>query len=105
MSSPRTIRERIRGAWNVLRAYRCFALSTMDENCTSEDLLIGDYHAIVMKLHELGYLPKERLDMALTLLHDPSVIMLSKGYDGKCYAAYDCQSEDDFNDLRFCEIE
>lgn len=68
-------------------------------------LLIGAYHAIAMKLHELGYLPKERLDMALTLLRDPSVIMLSKGDDGKCYAAYDCQSEDDFNDLRFCEIE
>lgn len=105
MSNPRTIRERIKGAWNVLRAYRCFALSTMDENCTSEALLIGAYHAIAMKLHELGYLPKERLDMALTLLRDPSVIMLSKGDDGKCYAAYDCQSEDDFNDLRFCEIE
>lgn len=105
MSSPRTIRERIRGAWNVLRAYRCFALSTMDKNCTSEALLIGAYHVIAMKLHELGHLPKERLDMALTLLHDPSVVMLSKGDDGKCYAAYDCQSEDDFNDLRFCEIE
>lgn len=43
--------------------------------------------------------------MEETLLHDPSVIMLSKGDDGKCYAAYDCQSEDDLNDLRFCEIE
>lgn len=105
MSSPRTIRERIKGAWNVLRAYRCFVFGTMDKNCTSEALLIGAYHAIAMKLHELGYLPKERLDVALTLLRDPSVIMLSKGDDGKCYAAYDCQSEDDFNDLRFCEIE
>ena len=64
MSSPRTIRERIKGAWNVLRAYRCCTLSTMDENCTSEALLIGAYHAIAMKLQELGYLPKERLDMA-----------------------------------------
>lgn len=95
----------IKAAWRALTSRKIFLLTTSDKNATESDLCGGALFAAAMKLRESGNLPKPRYDMMISLLFDPSVIMLSKGKSGVCYASYDCQAEQDFNDLKQCDIE
>lgn len=61
------------------------------------------------KLHELGRLSEERLQMIDSILCDRSVILQSMCKTApECITPtviYDCQSEEDFNELEEQEIE
>ena len=63
------------------------------------------------EMYERGELSEERLQMIGIALLDKSVIVLSKhrpifkGMEEYCAITYDCESEEDFNELREQEIE
>lgn len=94
----------LKAAWRLLNSRKHFLVSSVSE-VTDADLCENALLAAAMTSHEKGYLSTARYDMVESILYDPSVIMLSKGVSGTCYTAYDCQSEEDFNDLKECEIE
>ncbi len=95
----------LRMAWQVLTSRKIFLLATSDKNCTNEDLCRNAIISAAVKLHWYNALSKPRYDMIMSVLYDPSVIMLSKEDKGSCCASYDCASDDDFADLKQCKIE
>lgn len=95
----------LRAAWRVLTSRRYVLATSYGKDTTAETLLEGVFLGSAMKLRERGYFSMPRYDMAASIIYDPSVIMLSKGKSGICYASYDCQTEQDFNDLRECKVE
>lgn len=95
----------LRMAWHVLTSHMSFLLTTNDKTCTNKDLCQGTIFSAATKLRESDAIPKPRYDMIMSVLYDPSVIMLSKDDSGTRYASYDCASDDDFTDLKQCKIE
>lgn len=95
----------IKAAWQALTSRKVFLLTSSDKAATGSDMYGDALIAAATKLRESCDLSKPRYDMIVSILYDPSVIMLSKGASGVCYATYDCQTEQEFNDLRECEIE
>lgn len=100
--------HRVRIAWRLLTSrQRCFCRFFL-ENESDERM----YRA-VSYFGAVGYfdaLPKssifQRLEMIATLLNaDNSVILLSKEQDGINWVTYDCQSQEDFDELRSCEYD
>lgn len=47
---------------------------------------------------------KIRLEMIRTICTDPCVLLISKDKEGKLWKSYDCQSEEDLNDLKEVEV-
>lgn len=96
----------LRIAWHVLTSSRVSILLTSnDKACTNKDLYQGAIFSAVTKLRESDAIPKPRYDMIMSVLCDPSVIMLSKDDNGTCCVSYDCADDDDFTDLKQCKIE
>ncbi len=96
---------RVQDAWAVLTCKRCALCSSEVEDATRELLLVETIDSAATWLLACDYISKARYDMITTALCDPSVITLSKNYDGTCSIAYDCQTDDDFNDLKDLKIE
>ncbi len=96
---------RIQDAWAMLTCGR-YALCTSENKYTTHEAFVkGVIDDTAKWLLARDYISKARYDMITTALCDPSVITLSKNYDGTCSIAYDCQTDDDFNDLKELKIE
>lgn len=95
----------LHAAWRVLTSYKHYQICVYEESYTEKQLVEKGFFRAVCSARDYGLISKPRYDMMLSILFDPSVIMLSKGASGVCYAAYDCQTEQDFNDLKECETE
>lgn len=102
-----SIKERIKAIWDVLtkKHFVVYASSIKDEEELTRLFLVRSAN----KLHKLGRLSDARLDMVDSVLYDRSVILQSMCNIALGYiiptVIYDCQSEEDFNELKEQEIE
>lgn len=100
------IKERIKAIWDVLtkKHFVIYASNIKDE----EELTRLFFVRNTNKLHKLGRLSDARLDMVDSVLYDRSVILLSMRDLAFEYiiptVVFDCQSEEDFNELKEQEI-
>lgn len=101
------IKERIKAIWDVLTKKHIviYASNIKDE----EELTRLFFVRNANKLHELGRLSEERLQMIDSILYDRSVILQSMRDIALGYITptviFDCESEEDFNKLKEQEIE
>lgn len=101
------IKKKIKAIWDVLtkKHFVVYASDIKDE----EELTRLFFVRNANKLHELGRLSEERLQMIDSILCDRSVILQSMCKTApECITPtviYDCQSEEDFNELEEQEIE
>lgn len=100
------LKERIKAAWKVLTMkYAIVHASNADVNYLLIDAILLD----VAELLHRGIMTTERYQMIDSVLSDRSVILQSmhRQKDGKTVPTviYDCESEEDFNELREQEIE
>ena len=101
------IKERIKAIWRVLtkKHFVVYASDIKDE----EELTRLFFVRNANKLHELGRLSEERLQMIDSILYDRSVILQSMRDIALGYITptviFDCESEEDFNELKEQEIE
>ena len=96
---------RIKAAWKVLtQKYAIVHASNADANYLLIDAILHE----AAKLHLRGVMSKERYQMIASILFDRSVILQSVYKTNGKYVPtviYDCQSEEDFNELKEQEIE
>lgn len=101
------IKKKIKAIWDVLtkKHFVVYASNIKDE----EELTRLFFVRNANKLHELGRLSKERLQMIDSILYDRSVILQSMCDIALGYITptviFDCESEEDFNELKEQEIE
>ena len=98
--------KRIKAAWKVITKKNSIVhASNGDVNyLIIDDIIIG-----ASQLHDRGIMTTERYQMIGSILFDRSVILQSmhRRKDGKTVPSviYDCESEEDFNELKEQEIE
>lgn len=101
------IKERIKAIWDVLtkKHFVVYASNIISEEELTRLFLVRNAN----KLHELGRLSAERLQMIDSILCDRSVILQSMCKTApECITPtviYDCESEEDFNELKEQEID
>lgn len=102
------IKERIKAIWDVLtkKHFVVYASDIKDE----EELTRLFFVRNANKLHELGRLSDARFEMIGSILYDRSVILQSMFKPIVDYGPYptvifDCESEEDFNELKEQEID
>jgi hypothetical protein len=101
------IKERIKAIWDVLtkKHFVIYASNIKNEEELTRLFLVRNAN----KLHKLGRLSDARLDMVDSILYDRSVILQSMRDIAFGYIIptiiYECQSEEDFNELKEQEIE
>lgn len=100
------IKKKIKAIWDVLtkKHFVVYASDIKDE----EELTRLFFVRNANKLHELGRLSEERLQMIDSILYDRSVILQSMYNIGLGYITptviFDCESEEDFETLKEQEI-
>lgn len=100
------IKKKIKAIWDVLtkKHFVVYASNIKDEEELTRLFLVRN----AKKLHKLGRLSDARLDMVDSVLYDRSVILQSMRNIAFGYiiptVAFDCQSEEDFNELKEQEI-
>lgn len=101
------IKERIKAIWDVLtkKHFVVYASNIKDEEELTRLFLVRN----AKRLCELGRLSEERLQMIDSILYDRSVILQSMCDIALGYITptviFDCESEEDFNELKEQEIE
>lgn len=97
--------KRIKAAWEVLtRKYAIVHASNADVNYLLIDAILLD----AAELLHRGIMTTERFQMIGSVLSDRSVILQSMHKTNDKYVPtviYDCESEEDFNELREQEVE
>lgn len=108
------LKKRIKAAWAMLRYphawYVCWHKSEDDEPVTEDMLCREAILEAARQLKGIGGLNEERYQMIESVLKDRSVILQSIVVTKILkipipYVIYDCESEEDFNELREQEIE
>lgn len=100
------IKERIKAIWDVLtkKHFVVYASNIKDEEELTRLFLVRN----INKLHELGRLSDARFEMIGSILYDRSVILQSMCKTApECITPtviFDCESEEDFNELKEQEI-
>lgn len=101
------IKERIKAVWDVLtkKHFVVYASDIKDEEELTRLFLVRNAN----KLHKLGRLSDARIDMIDSILYDRSVILQSMYNIALGYiiptVIFDCESEEDFNELKEQEID
>ena len=101
------IKERIKAIWDVLtkKHFVVYASDIKDEEELTRLFLVRNAN----KLHELGRLSDARFEMIGSILCDRSVILQSICKTApECITPtviFDCESEEDFNELKEQEID
>ncbi len=98
--------NRIKAVWRVLTKKNYILHSgNEDEEELAKGALIGD----ALALENLSVINIERLQMIYSILYDRSVILQGFHEEEWDYyvptVIYDCESEEDFNELREQEVE
>lgn len=98
---------RLRDAWSIIRG-RNQLLVRYDEDTSMQDAYRTS--SALMGVRWLRNSDNadfnSRVSMLDDLLNDTnSIVMLTKGSDGRLTYCYDCKSEEDFNDLINMEVE
>lgn len=101
------IKERIKAIWDVLTKKHIvvYASNIKDEEEITRLFFVRNAN----KLHKLGRLSDARRDMIDSILYDRSVILLGMfkpfvHHEPFPTIIYDCESEEDFNELKEQEI-
>ncbi len=97
--------SRIQDAWTMLTCGRYALCTSKNKYTTREAFVKGVIDDTAEWLLANDYISKARYDMITTALCDPNVLMVSKNDNGEYFATYECQTDDDFNDLKELKIE
>ncbi len=105
----KTIKEfinRLRDAWSIIRGHN-YVFIRYDEDTSEQEMfrmISAVFGARWLGINDnVDYF--SRVEMLSDLLNDTnSIVMLTKGSDGRLTYCYDCKSEEDFDDLINMEV-